>query len=226
MNLYLIKKTRWPFGCLLFLFLSCNTTPPFKKLVFTSKDSAIKKNIEDRAFVTISKVRNIIRDGDLVTRTGSDFTSESLRTLNRRDKTYSHCGIASIENDTVFIYHALGGEFNPDQKILRQSLEDFSEPYNNRGIGVFRFTVGSLMLKNILYSVTQYYKKGTRFDMDFDLLTDDRMYCAELAAKSFTIGSNHRIVIQHSFINKFEFIGVDDLFLHPLSKRIFAVVYK
>ncbi len=61
----------------------------------------------------------------MVLRTGNDFTSESLRQLSFTDKTYSHCGIASIENDSIFIYHALGGEWNPDEKLRRDPIELF-----------------------------------------------------------------------------------------------------
>src|SRR4051812_41975620 len=66
------------------------------------------------------KAVSVIKSGDIITRLGSDITSEMIRQFNQKDKSFSHCGIASIEHDTVFIYHAIGGEFNPDQKLKRE----------------------------------------------------------------------------------------------------------
>lgn len=226
MNNAFLKKARWPVGCLLFFILSCNKHPAYKNLVITAQDSATQQLVIKKAFLQIAQIKNKIQNGDLITRTGNDFTSESLRSLNQRDKTYSHCGIAGIENDSVFVYHALGGEWNPDQKILRQSLEDFAEPYSNRGIGLYRFKLTQSIYSTLMDTVRQYHTKEIMFDMDFDLATDDHMYCAEFVAKCFINGSRRKLGFNHSFIRKFEFIGVDDIFMHPLSKRIEQLVYK
>jgi uncharacterized protein YnzC (UPF0291/DUF896 family) len=192
----------------------------------TLQDSVDQQMVIKKAYIQIQKIRNKIQDGDLVTRTGNDFTSESLRSLNQRNKTYSHCGIASIENDSVFVYHALGGEWNRDQKILRQPLEDFAEPYSNRGIGIYRFRLTHDTYKALMDTVKQYYHRGIMFDMDFDLATDNQMYCAEFVAKSFINGTSRKLAFSHSFIGRFEFIGIDDIFLHPFSKSIEQLVYK
>lgn len=179
-----------------------------------------------RAFVEIENTKKLIHSGDLITRTGNDFTSESLRQLNQKDKTYSHCGIASIENDSIFVYHALGGEFNPDQKIRRDPLEIFSEPYSNRGIGIFRFQLNETDDHNIIKVVKKLYNAGLKFDMKFDLKTDDRLYCAEFVYKSYLAGTSDKLQFNISHIKDFAFIGVDDLFLHPLCTAQKRIVYK
>ena len=168
----------------------------------------------------------MIRDGDMITRTGNDFTSESLRSLNQRDKTFSHCGIASIEHDSIFIYHALGGDFNPDQKIRRDPIEFFADPYTNKGIGMFRFEIADSIKKQFASTARELFRQEIMFDMDFDLKTDDRMYCAEFVYKCFVKASNGTLSFNHSHIKQFEFIGVDDLFLQPLCKKQAQIVYK
>lgn len=62
--------------------------------------------------------------------------------------------------------------------------------------------------------------------MDFDLATDDRMYCAEFIYKSFMKASKQQLQFNTSHINNFNFIGVDDIFLHPLCKKMAEVRYK
>ena len=162
----------------------------------------------------------------MVTRTGNDFTSESLKSLNQRNQTFSHCGIASIEHDSVFVYHALGGDFNPDQKIRRDPISIFAEPYTNKGIGLFRFDVADSTKKQFASTARQLFMQGIMFDMDFDLKTNERMYCAEFVYKSIEWASHNRLIFPHSHIKDFEFIGVDDIFMHPLCIPREQIVYK
>lgn len=217
---------RWPFGYLILFTASCKQEPSYHSFVMTHADSVKQQQLYHRAFVRIAGVKDSIRNGDLITRKGNDFTSESLSTLNRRDHRYSHCGIASIENDTVFVYHALGGDFNPDQKIRRDPLEVFAEPYTNRGIGIFRFSVADSIKGNFVKLARSFYDRGIMFDMDFSLKTKDRMYCAEYVYCCFTEASHFKLAFNHSYIKDFEFIGVDDLFLHPQCRPLSEIVYK
>ena len=217
---------RWLTGCLIFLLFSCSSKTSYNPLVISKADSAaeLEKNI--RAFAQIKTLKKTIQTGDLVVRTGNDFTSESLRSLNQRNQTYSHCGIASLENDSLFVYHALGGEWNPDQKIRRDPLEVFAEPYSNRGIGLYRFGLSPGEVKTLMVTVKKLHGIGIMFDMKFDLETNDHMYCAEFVYKSYVMGTNGKLRFSISHIGKFAFIGVDDLFLQPLCREQFKILYK
>jgi len=197
------------------------------------QETAIKKltgDVEERKLNQINEtllhVEKSIQTGDIITRTGNDFTSESLRNLNQRNQTYSHCGIVIIEHDSVFIYHALGGEWNPNQKLMRQSFEDFATPTTNKKIGIFGFNVNKSIQSDITRTIYDLYNKGIIFDMDFDLQSDDKMYCAEFVAKSIEKGSHQTIHFPHSRIKELEFIGVDDIFLHPLCFKKVEISYK
>ena len=147
-------------------------------------------------------------------RTGNDFTSDMLEQLCLTDKTYSHCGIASIENDSIFVYHAIGGEWNPDEKLRRDPFELFCNPYENRGIGIFRFDLDKMEMNRLDSVVKAWYKEGRRFDMKFDLSTDDRLYCAEFVTKAIEAATNHQITFSTTTINKFVYVAPDDLFLN------------
>lgn len=232
MESFIVKQVRRLPGCLIFLLATqlilCDACREHKvrPLVTSAADSAALKQKIANAFQSIKSLEKEIRSGDLVTRTGNDFTSQSLRKLNRRDKTYSHCGIASIENDSLFIYHAIGGEWNPDEKLKRDPWVLFAEPYSNNAIGIFRFDLDAVSRKQLISGVHNFYTEGLPFDMDFDLETDDRMYCAEFVSKSITKATNKEIEFTPSRINKFIFVGVDDLFLHPSSKKVNEMHYQ
>ena len=195
-------------------------------LILTHADSLKDQAVIERAYQSIAKINHQIQSGDLITRTGNDFTSESLRQLNQREKTYSHCGIASIEHDSIFIYHALGGEFNPDQKLRRDPLDLFANPEGNRGMGVFRYQISSTQVERLILTIRHFYRSGIMFDLNFDLKSDDRMYCAEFVYKSLLIATENKLPFNISHIKDFKFIGVDDLFLQPSCKEILRIIYK
>lgn len=211
---------RWPLGCLLFFVFSCQTKIEFdnghlQKSIVNSET----KNIDD-AFQKIKDAKDSIRSGDLILRTGRDFTSDVMRGLSQKNKTYSHCGIASWENDTLFVYHSIGGEFNPDQKIRRDRYSIFCNPYENKGFGVFRYPVTPQAVKNILTTCKEFHNQEITFDMKFDLQTDDKMYCSEFVGKVIEKATSGSIHIPTTQLNNFNFIAIDNLFEKNICTEI------
>ncbi len=221
---------RWPQGCLIILYallgtIGCVHSSANNTLVMTAQDSLQESRRLQNASQQIKNAEPQIQNGDIITRTGNDFTSQSLKSLNQREQTYSHCGIASIEHDSIFIYHALGGEWNPDEKLRRDAFEIFTEPWSNNGFGIFRFDSTAIDPLKLVSTAQQWHAAGLMFDMKFDLQSDDRMYCAEFVAKSLKEASARKVQVPVSKIGDFLFIGVDDIFLHPACKRILQVLY-
>ena len=217
----------WLTGCLIFLCAACKTNSNnYNSLALTKEDSLKEIQKTARAFLNIDIAKKTVATGDLIVRTGNDFTSESLRSLNQRDKTYSHCGIASIENDTLFVYHALGGEFNPDQRICRDRFEVFAAPATNRGIGIYRYGLSAAEIKSLMITVKKLHAMCIMFDMKFNLQSNDRMYCAEFVYKAYVMGTKGKLQFNISHIGQFAFIGVDDLFMQPLCREQKKILYK
>lgn len=223
---HIISIRRWLYSCLFVLLSSCSSRINPEPLIDNKRDSLVERQRINRAYEAIRNVKKYIHSGDLITRAGSDFTSETLRRLNQRDQSYSHCGIASIENDTVFVYHALGGDWNPDQKIRRDEVAVFANPADNRKMGIYRYAIQGYVTDSIVKTAKQLYKAGVRFDMNFDLATNDRMYCAEYVYKSYVVGSAGKLEFHKSHLKDFEYIGVDDLFLQPQCHEVITVLYK
>ena len=217
---------RWLFSCLFILNASCKQSTPHAPLKLTAKDSSELRSFNVRAFQSIASAHSLVKQGDLILRTGNDFTSESLRQLSEYDKTYSHCGIASIENDSIFVYHALGGEWNPNEKLRRDPIRLFCNPFENRGFGVFRFQFLDKDIYALDSVVRSWYKKGYTFDMDFDLSTDEKLYCAEFVSKAITTATQHRINFTTTRINSFSFVAVDNLFKNTFCEEKLRVRFQ
>lgn len=228
LTIVLIQIKRWHWCCLLFFYLccSCNHSSGYDNLVLTKEDSAKTILLIKKAFDKINTAQNDIQNGDIITRVGNDFTSECLRRINVRNKTWSHCGIASIEHDSIFVYHSLGGEFNPDEQLRRDYLQVFANPVTNKGIGIFRQQLSAKELQALLIIVKKIYGAGVMFDMKFDLQTDERMYCAEFVYKAFLWATKQRIHFNTSKVKEKIFVGVDDIFLYPGCSTVETIFYK
>lgn len=112
----------------------------------------------------------LLKNGDIVVRTGADITSYMFTQMNLKDKTYSHCGLVRIEDGYPFVYHSIGGEDNPNQEIKRDSASFWFSPAGNVGFGVVRLNVGDSSINSVLQTMQVFYKEKRKFDMDFDLI--------------------------------------------------------
>jgi hypothetical protein len=208
-----------------FLFLSIFTHGCDLKSTNENSVSNIDRQCTKTSVRQIREAVTKIKDGDLIVRCGRDFTSQSLRLLNRRNTDYSHAGIIQVENNHAYVYHAMGGEFNPNQALLRDALTDFIHPSTQSGFAVYRLESDSIYLLKLRSQILNDYQNKLPFDMNFDLASNDRMYCSEWVAHCMTTSSQNAILFDTSYIGNKHFIGVDDLFLHKRMLKIFAISF-
>lgn len=199
---------RWPVGCLFFLLTACKqpAAPDYSK-----------------QYKAIHAAAELVHDGDLIFRNGTDEVSAAARSMNEKDTSYSHCGLLMIENDSVFVYHAIGGHYNPSQQLKREPLDSFCNPVDNDRFGIFRYEIDSLESGRLKEIVEQYYASGLRFDLFFNFFSDDEMYCSEFVYKSLNKALKGRLKF---LIRRDRWpygVSLDDLFLHPGASAIHQI---
>jgi hypothetical protein len=168
----------------------------------------------------------MLRTGDLVVRMGADMTSYMFSQINQTDKSYSHCGLVVVENGKPYIYHSIGGEDNPDQILKKDSAAFWFSPSNNLGFGIVRYSIDKAAIDSLTSVVLGMYNEKRKFDMDFDLKTDDRLYCAEFVYKALNQVVNDSEYIKPVTVLGYTFVGVDNLFLHEQAKLICQLRFK
>ena len=211
--------------CLLFLVIACQAKNHYETPIPSKTDSIKEAQKITAAIDAIYMNRKMVKPGDLIVRSGRDYTSETMRKLSVVDKTYSHCGIASVEHDSLFVYHSIGGEWNPDQKLRRDPFEIFCNPFENRGFGIFRYTLNPKENARLISIVQNFYKHGIMFDMKFDLISDDRMYCTEFVYKAVEEASHNKISLPTTTLNHLTFVATDNLFINPACIELKRVVF-
>lgn len=211
-NKYLL---RWPLGYLLFLVSACWNNESF--IESARPYSYLMRRLDS--------VKAQIKSGDIILRNGTDEVSRAARSFNRVDTSFSHCGIVLLENDTLFVYHALGGEYNPSQKLRRDPIDNFCFPSDVDRFAIYRYELEPQQYDSLSTIVRRYYAAGLQFDLYFNFLTDDRMYCSEFVFKCLNRSLSGAL---SAIIKAREWpfgISPDDLYLNEKCRLIKRIDY-
>ncbi len=191
----------------------------------------------------IEKGKSLLSTGDLLTRSDDDFESLGLQNFSKKDRTYSHSGIIFKEEDGWFVYHSMAGMENPDACIIREPYDSFVNPVKKTGFGIFRYRLTPVEIIALHTLYKKYYAEKLPFDKSFNLNNDDSMYCSEIIFKSLKKVTGNRVILptssltnfkpkttgmrfKNTFFKKFDYVGIDDLYLNSFCTKIFSAQFK
>jgi hypothetical protein len=172
----------------------------------------------------IKEAQLMLKSGDVVFRDGQEFSSQLIKNVNRKDKSYSHAGVVFFENGYPYIYHILPGEDNPGEKLRKDSLQRFCNPRKNFGFGIFRYNMEPAEIDKMQGLFGTWYKKELRFDSLFSLDSDDMMYCSEMIAKAIERSTGKRIRFNTTRLNSIEANYCAQKFKVPLERAQIPLV--
>lgn len=213
-------------GILFITCMSCNHVAPPKVVSKVVTDTTLLRHIAATNCHFVDTAVALLRSGDIVVRRGIGAESTLLAMMNRKDKTYSHCGIVMIEHGYPFVYHSIGGEDNPDARLRRDSASFFFSPVHNLAIAVVRYDYDSAKVGRLRGIVAAYYKQRPRFDMKFDLTTDSELYCSEFVYKAVNRAVADTSYIGTSSMRRGRFVGIDDLYLDRHARVVWQTKFK
>jgi len=167
----------------------------------------------------------LLSDGCIVLRAGNDVISSMFAQLNRTDKTFSHCGIAFEEDKKWYVFHSIGGEDNPNSKLRKDTYEKFVGFEHNLGFGICNYALTDTQLQKLHNIVLNYYQKEIPFDMQFDLHSNDRLYCAEMVYKAYQQALGVDTFFSTTVIKDFKYVSTDNLFVNKHAHLLCHVNY-
>ncbi len=169
---------------------------------------------------------SLLRSGYIVLRMGAGADSRMLAQMNQKNRSFSHCGIVMIEGGYPFVYHSIGGEDNPDERLRRDSAKFFFSPKHNTAVAVVKYDFSDDEVNKLMKVVQTYYAQRPRFDMKFDLKSDDKLYCAEFVYKAVNKAVNDTAYITTTTAAGYTFVGIDDLFVNPHAHIVWQTAFK
>lgn len=226
-------------SALLLKIASCNQAATNTRHITAADSVAIKTK---QALIKIKAAKDFLKDGQLITRSDNDFESMILQNFSRRERVYSHSGIVFKEDSVYMVYHCMGGEENPDGASKKEPFDSFVNPLQKIAFGIFQYQLLAQETDSLHRILKSYYQKKIPFDGSFNLKTTDSLYCSEMIWRALHDATSGRLNIPSShidnfkpkimgykynslFFERFEFIGIDDLYLNAFCKEITRVNY-
>jgi hypothetical protein len=229
-----------PVLCLLFIVTAFSCTITENK----PAEIVLPKNAYSGPDAMISEGKSMLKEGDLLVRTGIELSSQMIRQLNRIDQKYSHSGIVFFDGRVPYVYHIVTGDENPDGKLKKDSIASFCNPRKNSGFAVYRYDIDEKEMKDLKQQIYKWHEKGVQFDSLFSLKTDEKMYCSEMIKKGLERSTNGRISIptmranerEAAFFSRYvhltpeqiirlDLVTVDQLYTRPECRLIKSFEY-
>jgi hypothetical protein len=167
----------------------------------------------------------ILRNGDLIFRDGKSFISKALKKFNLKDQRFSHAGILHLEAGEAYVYHCIGGEGNPDNRLRKEKLSSFCRPSEINRYSIFRTILNPDQLKQVDSLAGVYHSLGIEFDTGFDLSDSRKMYCTEMIYNIFETVLKNDNFITLTNVSGMKYVACDDIFLSPDLKEIYIHSY-
>lgn len=194
----------------------------------------------------IEDAKKMILDGDLILRTGNDYSSEQVKQFSLKDKTYSHGGIAFHDSGRIYVYHVVPDYFHINDKVRKELLDSFCNPVHNIGFGIARYKMDTAEVKVFHDYLDKQYEKKIPFDIVFNLKSNDSMYCSEMIKKGLILATKDRIHLENIKFtdrSKFkvvkqylkmkekdfagqEFVPIDHLFINPHTEVLKRFIFE
>jgi hypothetical protein len=227
----------------------------FLTLFFLACGSAVKeeKNKETLALEKearhkeqLTAITDQLQEGDLLLREGTDFSSEQAKSFSVEDKTYSHAGIAVKEHNRWKVIHIVPDHYHIQDKVRMEGIDSFANPKDNASIALARYQLDPHQVDSLTNYLRKQYERQIIFDGNFDLDTDDAMYCSEMISKGLALATRKKLQIESirfqdksklKLIKKYYgwgpdralnkvIIPIDRLYKHPQCTFITRVVFE
>ena len=184
-------------------------------ILFLTTDCSQKKQPTKQYDIPVE----LEEDTYIIFRLGNGYFSNIFRGLSSRQKIYSHVGIVYRSNrssDNFKVYHIEANEFTGKGKVKNEMLESFIK--NSKYWGIFGINTTDSLKEEVVKQAHFYFDSKVEFDLDFDLESDDRLYCSEFVAKSINKAFGHNIIKADLNISGKLFFGLDDIYSNDLIR--------
>lgn len=125
-------------------------------------------------------------DGDVVFRRGKSMASQAVL-LTEKNSMYSHAGIIYLVNHVPYVIHAVPGESGTDSEEIKcEKLTSFLGFEKASRAGIYRLTSADKSKRILaLHKARQAFSQRVEFDEEYNLESDEKLYCTELIWKSY-----------------------------------------
>jgi len=169
---------------ILVVFYACHPQEITNAQKPLTKEQQLRNNLDS--------LKRTAHNGDLIVRLTDDIISQQVSQLSETDKSYSHAGIVTVKNGEKFVCH-IGPNLPGADTIEITAIDSFLNPEKNIKCALYRYDMSDAEQGAMIQMIEKYKVADTRFDMVYNLQTDDKLYCSEMIYKALKLATNNRI---------------------------------
>ncbi len=131
--------------------------------------------------ITGTKDFSFLRNGDLILRQGRSVESFAVYILDKNHD-FSHIGVVAYENHKPYIIHVV-----PDApgQVRKDLPSTFLSGKNASRYRILRSDFCRANLDRVAENAMNFYSRKLLFDNNYDLSTEQELYCSELVIRAF-----------------------------------------
>lgn len=174
----MLKKLIFYTFCI--IFLQCCKDRQENSFVQKQAEPEIESNRDSLS----NAETQLLRNGDIIMRQGRGAISMSISTQLNEKCMLSHCGIVSIDGDSINIIHTLSQTVSNEDGMQKATLNEFTDDTYENSLVVVRLknTDNSKIANRAKY----YLAKKIPFDHDFNVADTTQFFCNELISHILT----------------------------------------
>ena len=196
-------RNRKPLACCLLLFIlsvtGCTGGYP------SSEHLTLPVGLDDSAY--------------LIVRLGDGYFSNIFRKVSSQEKRFSHSGIIHPVDEGYKVYHIEANELTGKGIVRDEPLESFVT--HSEEWALYAINAPDSIREEIVRQARIFFEREIPFDLDFDLASDDKLYCSELVAKSINNAFGKELIRPGLHIAGRLFYGLDDIYMHELFQCLY-----
>lgn len=128
---------------------------------------------------------DLLHEGDVIFRKGRSMESYAVYLLDPAQK-FSHTGMIVFRNGNPCVVHVVPGKKDLHGDTVRlEDVNAFISGEKASSFAVYRPLLSEADRHRAAEAALRYYRSGVIFDHDYDLATEERLYCTELVYKAF-----------------------------------------
>jgi hypothetical protein len=167
--------------------------------------------------IDIEQVIDLLREGDLICRRGKGLFSTYCASFSS-DKLYSHAGIITLSGSEWSVIHAAAEDYPQPGCVILDSFKEFIR--NTAGWAVYRFKLPKETIAKTATLIKGYKTVATPFDLNFDLSSNDELYCTELIYTTINQAAGSEIIHPSSERCGRRFVSVEDCYSNGIADLV------
>lgn len=159
-----------------------------------------------------------LETGDLVFRRQSGLMSEIARKLSPNEKRFSHVGLVISGPKVITVIHSVSDEARGVDGVVSEDIGTFLSESSDWSF--YRVAMTLDQRAALRLHSEKLLQANIPFDDNFDLSTDDRLYCTELVAKIFNSLFEQPLFEAGTTLAGKAYLPLDALYLSSAVKEV------